>query len=209
MKIRKIFLISGMLILFLSGTAFAGSQADVQENTPAILASLDKTSVTVLDDTSLADIRGQAQYTMVKVLGINTWDYTRCGEIEWTLNPLGYRYGNWGGPNYTNKGAPVDEMDYLFMMHDNGASDEWLFAGLAALKTQEGASTYTRVWGRIYTGDKSNPVDPNHFNYKVAVCRTSWMSSGGRFIFGWRDMPLTEYARREAVIGIGILVVLQ
>lgn len=211
MRIHKILLILGVSILFLSGTALAGDNVTMPENSPAILASLDKAGVTALDDTSISDVRGQTQYTMVKVLGLNTWDYAKRGKITWTLNPFGFRYGNWGGPNYSNMGNPVDEMDALFMVHDGGASDEWLLAGLAALKTQDGASTYSRVWGWIYTGNSTGYlyVDPDHFNYTVAVSRTSWMSSGGRFIFGWIDMPLTEYARREAVMGMGILVMLQ
>jgi hypothetical protein len=30
---------------------------------------------------------------------------------------------------------------------------------------------------------------------------------GNKFFFGWRSMPYTEYSRREAIAGIGVLVV--
>ena len=59
MKANKFILISCVLFLFVSGTAWAGNQADLSKNSPALLASLDKTGVVLLDDTATAAIRGQ------------------------------------------------------------------------------------------------------------------------------------------------------
>ena len=215
MKRHPYFIIAGLALLLFSGAAWAS------EETPAILASLDNAGLTVLDNAVIADIRGQAdpQYVMVKILGVNLWDFSR--DIDWTLNPFGYRYGYWGGLGWTNGGettgtAPVaDEMDGLFMAHDGGViSDEIL---LSLLKGNDPGGAYPDplpfgsggIWGEIYQPDTgAYAADPDHFSYKVYVSRVSWMSAGGRFFFGWRAMPLTEYARREAVLGMGIVTAL-
>lgn len=199
------------LVLLISGTAYAANHSNDPGNTPAILASLDQSGVTTLDDTAIAGIRGQAypQYVLVKVLGLNTFDFGPG--VHWTWNPLGYRYGFWGGPNWTNGGdtsgtAPTaDSMDALFMTHDqvyaNPAStagdkltaDNVLLAGLAGL------AVTPSYWGHIYIASPTGLTSPF-----VNVSGLSLV--GGRLFFGWRAMPYTEYSRREAVAGMQALI---
>ena len=110
---------------------------------------------------------------------------------------------------------PVASMHQLFRSHDlgtagGGISDAQLFAGLSLLPLT--TPIPYPVWGLIYHPinydlDDSGP-DDTHFSYIVKVSRLSVLSGGGRFLWGWRDMPLTEYARRQAVIGAAVLSIL-
>lgn len=213
MKKYKICLMSGVMVLFFLGAAWAGGHAGVPEDVPAIMASLDKGGLTVLSDTAIAGIRGQAdpQYVLVKILGLNTFDGGRG--VQWTWNPLGYRYGYWGGPEWTNGGdtsgtAPFADgengMDALFMIHDqayinpsNGptellAADKRLLEGLSAL------ANISSYWGTIYVAE---PIGAPAY---VAVSGVSLI--GGKIFLGWRKMPYTEYSRREAMAGLGLMI---
>jgi hypothetical protein len=214
MKKCTFLLILIAMFLFVSGTAWAASQADVPKDTPAILASLDKTGLIALDDKAIADIRGEAdpytQYVLVKILGINTFD--GGAGVQWTWNPLGYRYGYWGGPGWTNGGSTsgtastADDMDKLFRFHDQvyAASTSTAADKLAA----DGALLYGLVtlpktpipyWGNIYVSTPDGLTTPN-----VSVSGVSLI--GGKLFLGWRNMPYTEYSRREAMAGMGLLI---
>ncbi|MFZ7112996.1 MAG: hypothetical protein ACOWYE_15035 [Desulfatiglandales bacterium] len=212
MKKYKISLMSGVMVLFFLGAAWAGDHTGVPEDVPAIMASLDKGGLTVLSDTAIAEVRGQAypQYVLVKILGLNTFDGGRG--VQWTWNPLGYRYGYWGGPEWTNGGdthgtAPFADgdngMDALFMTHDQAyidcddpeillAADKVLLKGLLALPN---TSSY---WGPIYEAIAKDAPD------YVAVSGVSLI--GGKIFFGWRKMAYTEYSRREAMAGLGLMI---
>ncbi len=194
MKARSFLLLSIIITLFLSGTAWAENQAGLSEDSPAILASLDKTGIAYLDESAASAIRGQAdpKYVLVKVLGLNTLDYG-IG-VRWTLNPLGYRYGYYGGYNWSNSGyEPVDRMDILFQAHDTTGNDVALLLGLEALPDYG-----DNYWGKIY---KESPLGAPS---SVRVSGVSFI--GQKFYFGWRSMPYTEYSRREAVYGIKALI---
>jgi hypothetical protein len=196
------------MLFLVAGAAWAAEPPVSSEDTPAILASLDANHVTVLDDRAAAEVRGQDflpyRYVLVKILGINALD--GGAGIQWTWNPLGYRYGAFGGPGWSNTGAiPADAMDALFRTHDGLysatdpdklAADFWLREELRRLATANGG-----YWGLIYapatlpTG-LTTPI--------VQVSGISFI--GNRIFFGWRPMPYTEYARREAVAALGIMV---
>ena len=202
MKTRNFLLMSVFIMLLISGTAWAENRIGLSDDSPAILASLDKTGVAYLDESSTAAIRGQAdpviypKYVLVKVLGLNTLDWGRG--VKWTLNPLGYRYGYFGGYNWSNPGEiPVDGvngMDALFEQHDNASiNDSELLAGLLSLPNDPG--TY---WGNIYFSE------PTGAPSSVKVFGVSLI--GQKFFFGWKSMPYTEYSRREAVYGIKALI---
>ena len=151
---------------------------------------------------------------LVKILGVNALDYGPG--IQWTWNPLGYRYGAFGGPGWSNPGVdPADGsagMDALFLAHDeayDGATnaeklvaDQALIAGLLGLAAMPGG-----YWGSIY--NPSYPGDASQ-HWPTGLTATSVKVSGlsligNRFFFGWRCMPYTEYARREALAGMGIV----
>ena len=200
MKANKFILISCILFLFVSGTAWAGNQVDLSKNSPALLASLDKAGVVLLDDTATAAIRGQADpvlpmYVLVKILGLNTLDYG--SGVNWTLNPLGYRYGYYGGYNWSNTGQkPVDCMDWLFKKHDNASlTDSQLLDKLLKLATFHPQYSY---WGNTYVSK------PEGAPSSVKVFGVSLI--GQKFFFGWRSMPYSEYSRREAVYGMQALI---
>jgi hypothetical protein len=196
------------LVFLVSGSVWA---ADVQispDETPAILASLNQESVTVLDDHAAMEIRGQEyKYVLVKTV-LNAFDGGRG--VRWTWNPLGFRYGAWGGPGWSRGNGETDvadAMDNLFMAHDLAyesssdnaarlAADQGLLLGLDTL-----ATVYNGYWGMIY----DPAVAPQGLS--TSTVRVSGISFiGNRFFFGWRPMPYTEYARREAMTGVGIIV---
>lgn len=194
MKKSIIYMLLGLVLLLFSTTAQASDQAAVAEDTPAILAALGRTDVTHLDDTAIAGVRGAAaEYVLVRLLGLNTFDFGPG--VQWTLNPLGYRYGFYGGPGWSNPGeSPVDTMDALFAGHDQGTiSDIELVQDLDALRT-----TNNRYWGTIYFSA------PDGAPEKVYVSGASLI--GGKLFFGWKPMPYSEYSRREAVYGMNALL---
>ena len=194
MKARIFLLISIIMMLLVSGEAWAENQAGLSEDSPAILASLDKTGLVYLDESSASSIRGQAdpKYVLVKVLGLNTLDYGRG--VQWTLNPLGYRYGRFGGYGWSHPGEePVDTMDICFEDHDESGNDFKLLSDLEGLPN---SNHY--YWGRIY--ENSPDMAPS----TVKVFGASLI--GQKFFFGWKSMPYTEYSRREAVYGIKALI---
>jgi hypothetical protein len=195
-------------LVFLFGAPAWAADAPATSDTPPILASIDAGSITILDDNAAAAIRGQGseyRYVLVKVLGLNALDFGPG--LEWTWNPFGYRYGAWGGPGWTNGGRtdilvdPADPMDGLFKNHDLAVLDnQGLVNALKGLPNANGG-----FWGVIYvpnaldiTPGSGLPVDRNVF-----VSGASFI--GGRFFFGWRQMPFTEYSRREALAGIQLL----
>jgi hypothetical protein len=207
MKSQKPFYALCLMALFLvSATAWAADQSAAPEGTPAILASLNAGNVTILDDQAAMAIRGQAyKYVLVKIFGLNALD--GGAGIQWTWNPLNYRYGAFGGLDWSNTGtAPADLMDGFFMAHDEAYAnslinkidaDKALIAGLASL-----ATTPNSFWGMIYA-PVATPTELTTPN--VQVSGISFF--GNKFFFGWRSMPYTEYSRREAIAGIGVLVV--
>jgi hypothetical protein len=189
------------VMLLLSNAAWAAEKPALSDNVPDILASLDPGSATILDDQAAKAIRGQGyQYVLVKILGINALDFGPG--VQWSWNPLGFRYGAWGGPGWTNGGDPADAMDALFMAHDNAysagfdklAADQLLVSKLKGLATSNGG-----YWGQIYI---SNPTDLNAG--PIYVSGASFI--GGKIFLGWRAMPYTEYARREALAGLGVMI---
>lgn len=196
---------------FLAGTeAWAADQPAATADTPAILASLDMREVKVLDDGAAMAVRGHGseyRYVLVKILGLNTFDF--ASGIEWTWNPFGYRYGAWGGPGWTNGGkllpdlvAPADAMDTLFKGHDEGSlSDAQLGFFLSQLPNLSNS-----FWGQIYVPTVINPASGLPVGTNVWVSGASLM--GGKFFFGWRPMPFTEYSRRQALTGMQLLVFL-
>jgi hypothetical protein len=218
MKKHKFFFGLGMIFLLLiSGTTWAADQPDLSQGIPAILASLDKNGVVILDDSAAAAIRGQAEtkYVLVKILGVNTFDGGMG--VKWTGNPLYYRYGYWGGPgwgagvenpsNAVALGFPTiaDTMDGWFQAHDlfylanstNEArllADKGLLSGLSSLPN----ANYP-YWGYIYFASPSGLTSPY-----VSVAGASLI--GGKIFFGWRNMPYTEYSRREAMAALGVMV---
>ena len=103
MKKQIFFIALGVMLLLIPGALWAGNQPIVSQDTPAILVSLGQANAIPLDDMTAAAVRGQAQYVLVKVL-LNMFD-TGAG-VTWSWNPLAYRYGNWGGPGYSNGGEP-------------------------------------------------------------------------------------------------------
>jgi hypothetical protein len=200
------------LLLLAAGTAWAADQPALPEGTPAILASLNPDNVTVLDDQAAMAIRGQDaqyKYVLVRILGLNTFDF---GGTQWTWNPLGYRYGAWGGPGWSNGGLtsgladPADALDTLFMSHDlayagSGSkldADKGLLAGLLNLpSTVSGSDPF---WGQIYTATPKGL--PSNSDVKVSTLSIF----NNRLFFGWHAMPYTEYARRQAVAGVQALI---
>ncbi|MBI4766036.1 MAG: hypothetical protein HY787_15800 [Deltaproteobacteria bacterium] len=194
MKKKIFFSLLGVMLLLIPGALWAGNQNDMPQDTPAILVSLGQSSAIPLDDATAAAVRGQAQYVLVKVIGLNTFDFGPG--VHWTFNPFGYRYGNWGGPNWSGQeGGPVDSMDGLFKDHDLGASDLWLLGGLAALANDSDPFNY---WGNIYFST------PGGAPSKVYVYGFSLI--GGRIFTRPVPMAYSEYSRREAVYGMQLLI---
>lgn len=196
MKKSMISMLLGLVLLLFSTTAQASDQAAVAEDTPPILAALGRTDVTHLDDTAIAGVRGAAaEYVLVRLLGLNTFDFGPG--VQWTLNPLGYRYGYWGGPNHSDGFGDgqsyVDTMDSYFMKHDQGDITDLQLIGF--LESLRSADSY---WGKIYN---SSPVGAPE---KVYVSGASLI--GGKLFFGWKPMPYSEYSRREAVYGMNALL---
>ncbi len=204
---KKIFfsLLGVMLLVLIPGALWANSQNDLSKDTPAILVSLGQANAIPLDDMATAAVRGQAQYVLVKVFGLNMFDFGRG--VQWTWNPLGYRYGNWGGPGY-GAGSTVDQMDFYFSIHDgyystpNSAAvrlqaDKDLRDALLSLPyTLDGR--YSGDWGQIYvTSPADAPESVNVFGLSLI---------GGKIFSGWKEMPYTEYSRREAVYGIQLMI---
>jgi hypothetical protein len=161
---------------------------------------LDSGKITILDDQAALAIRGQDyEYVLVRTV-LNLFDFAPW--LSWTLNPFGYRYGAWGGPGWTNGGGegpntPADAMDALFRLHDEGGLDDTgLIAALAILPNKPGG-----FWGPlIYVPDAVTSGSGLPVNKKVWVSALSVL--GGRFFFGWRPMPFTEYSRRQALMGM-------
>lgn len=197
--------------VLLTGTdARAADKGGAATETPAILASLDARDVKVLDDGAAKAVRGQAgeyRYVLVRILGLNTFDF--AASIEWSLNPFDYRYGAWGGPGWTNGGqplsnliAPADAMDALFKGHDLGALNDQQLVGLLSILPNVNNS----FWGQIYVPQLVNPASGLPVGTNVWVAGGSLI--GGKFFFGWRPMPFTEYSRRQALTGMQLLVFL-
>jgi hypothetical protein len=220
MKMKKlhIFIVLGVMLLLIPATTWAADQLVASQDTPAILASLDQKTVTPLDDAAIAEIRGESLYVMVKLFPLNFLDRLPEGVGE-TWNPLLWRYGNWGGagwpiiddPNNPPNPPPVDGMDALFKAHDASGDNGELLLGLESLP--EKCTYQYRWWGPVYQpGIRDNSgtydSDDGHFDYIVQVSRISVLSGGGRFLWGWKPMPLTEYARRQAATAMGILSLL-
>jgi hypothetical protein len=192
------------LAFLLAAGAWAADRTAVGEGTPAILASLDNGKVTILDDQATMAIRGQAyQYVLVRTV-LNPLDFGPG--LNWTNNLLGYRYGAWGGPGWTNGGGvgsntPADAMDALFMQHDLGTlTDQGLINALKSLPNAPGG-----FWGLIYvpaagdiTAGSGLPVGKNVWVSGLSIL-------GGQLFLGWRPMPFTEYSRREALTGMQLL----
>jgi|WetSurMetagenome_2_1015567.scaffolds.fasta_scaffold107818_2 hypothetical protein len=190
--------VSCVLLLFTAGGAWPAGQPASSNDTPAILAALDAGSATILDDQAASAVRGQEyKYVLVKILGLNTLDFGPG--VQWTWNPLGYRYGAWGGLGWTNNGSPADAMDDLFKQHDNGATDQWLVNALKALPDSHGNGGFIGYWGKVYVPG----FYPAGAPASVYVSGASFI--GGKIFLGWRAMPYTEYSRREALIGMSLL----
>jgi hypothetical protein len=202
MKKSRFFIVLGVMLLLFTATAWAS------QDTPAILASLDQKTVTQLDDSAISEIRGESSYVMVKLFPLNFLDFSNdCG---WTWNPYKWRYGNYGGKDWS--GAPdsftVDMMDVAFQTHDaetEAASTpaEVQAADLKLLTTLELLPNTPSSWGTIYDRRSYGEwgPEPCHWFYNVYVSRISVLAYGGTFRFFclWKSMPLTEYARRQAV----------
>jgi hypothetical protein len=200
----------GTMLFLVAGTAWAADRPALSDNAPAILASLGPDGVVILDDQEAMAIRGQGgtyAYVLVKILGLNAMDFGPG--VQWTWNPLGYRYGAFGGAGWSNTGSdPADAMDVLFRTHDAAyespdfnlrlAADAALLAGLKALPN--GGSIY---WGLIYTG-QDIIADFWPAGKNVWVSGVSFF--GNKLFFGWRQMPYTEYARREALAAMGVMI---
>ena len=195
----------------LAGTeAAAADKPAAPTGTPAILAALDTRDVTVLDDGAAIAVRGQGseyRYVLVRILGLNTFDF--APGIEWTLNPFFYRYGAFGGAFWTNGGqplanpvAPADAMDTFFKGHDEGTFTDQQLVGLLSLLP----NVNNGFWGQIYVPAVINPASGLPVGTNVWVSGASLI--GGKFYFGWRPMPFTEYSRRQALTGMQLLVFL-
>jgi hypothetical protein len=200
-----------MLALIFAAAALAGEQPASTGRTPAILASLDSGSATILDDQSAGAIRGQEdpqyKYVLVKILGVNALDGGYG--VQWTWDPLGFRYGAWGGPGWTNGGqttgdAPAaDLMDGFFKQHDEDyasnldklVADKKLIAGLLSLPNDSRSP-----WGGIYVSN------PKGLKADLMVQVSGISLIGSKVFFGWKPMPYSEYARREALAGMGVMV---
>jgi hypothetical protein len=222
MKKREFFSVMGLLVLLLiSGPAWAetqcglsATQCDLSEDTPAILAYLDKAGTAGLDDSAISVVRGQGntKYVLVKMQGVNGYDGGTG--VQWTSDPQGYRYGYWGGAGWSNGqenptttaalalGAYADTMDLYFKTHDlvyfyksgnaeRQTADKALLIGLSLLP-----KTTSSYWGTIYVSTPTGLTTPNVSVYGVSLI-------GGKYFSGWRPMSYSEYARREAMAALG------
>lgn len=195
------------LLLLVASPVWAVDQTSSTNDLPAILASLDEGSAARLDNQTAMSIRGGADfnylYVLVKIFGVNTFDWGPG--VQWTWNPLGFRYGAYGGPGWSNTGVdPADAMDGLFELHDLAYSsgDDQLEADIILLDGLKGlATTNHPYWGPIYVP----PDSPTGLTSPI-VRVSGWSLIGGRFSFRWHNMPYTEYARREALAGMGLMV---
>jgi hypothetical protein len=207
MKKKIFFSLLGVMLLLIPGALWAGNQNDVSQDTPAILVSLGQANAIPLDDVAAATVRGQAQYVLVKVFGLNMFDGWGQKDISWTWNPLGYRYGNWGGPGWSGQdGGPVDTMDGYFKAHDNGVAYQIPGvplgtsndAALLGLLNSLAATPSGTIWGNIYVSTASGlPSDVNVFGFSLI---------GGKIFTKPIPMPYEEYSRREAVYGMQLLI---
>ncbi len=215
MKRKIIFIVLGVMLLLIPGALWAVNQPGVSQDTPAILVSLGQANAIPLDDAAAAAVRGQAgtDYELVKVIGLNMLDFGsgQYGkDVKWTWNPLGYRYGYWGGPGWSGSGTEyADAMDNFFRTHDlvyadptkstadKFAADNGLLNALQSLLP----TTKVPYWGYIYISSPTGLPDSS------SVVNVSGLSLiGGKFFFGWKPMPYTEYSRREAVTGMQLLI---
>jgi hypothetical protein len=141
-------------------------------------------------------------------------------DANFTNSPAtSWRYGNWGGPKWTGRrelsvsswngnfnAPPVDPMDNLFREHDanikaagnNNAArnqaDNDLLAGLNALPNGANGSNHV-VWGQIYLASPAGT--PGSVTIKpgspIALPQVIMTST---------PMPYSEYARRQAKLGL-------
>jgi hypothetical protein len=193
------------LAFLLAAGAWAADRTAVAEGTPAILASLDNGNVTILDDQAAMAIRGQAyKYVLVRTV-LNPLDLGPG--LNWTNNLLGYRYGAWGGPGWTDGGVPgsntpaADPMDAFFQQHDLGIlTDQGLIEALKSLPNAPGG-----FWGLIYVPAAGDIAAGSGLPVGANVWVSGLSILGGRLFFGWRPMPFTEYSRREALTGMQLL----
>lgn len=206
---KKLFLIFlGSMLLLIPGALWAGNQIGVSPDTPAILVSLGQSYAIPLDEATTAAVRGQAQYVLVKVFGLNMFDFGDS-TVKWTWNPLGYRYGNWGGPGWSGNPDPstVDTMDFYFMNHDQGKAGNLALlllgqpglnndAGLLALLTS--LPNTSNGWGPIYVTNANVPHDVYVYLFSLI---------GGGILKTPTPMPYSEYSRREAMYGVQFLII--
>jgi hypothetical protein len=198
-------LVAAMVFLFGTDALVAG-EPDKPVELPAILTSLESRGVTILDDESAKTIRGQGseyRYVLVRILGVNTFDF--APGLEFTGNLFAWRYGAFGGAFWTNGGrtdivvSPADLMDEHFMSHDQGSlTDQGLVIALGSLP-----NTANNIWGQIYIPGEINPAS------NLPVGQNVWVSAAslfaGKFYLGWKPMPFTEYARRQAFTAMRLL----
>jgi hypothetical protein len=201
MKKQVFFIALGVMLLLIPGALWAGHQPGVSPDTPAILVSLGQANAIPLDDSAAAAVRGQAQYVLVQTL-LNIFD--SGPGVQWTWNPLRYRYGNWGGYNYTNNGPPVDQMDYFFMLHDGGESNAALFVQLQSLP-----NTTQNPWGAIYDPSFPSTTQLGPMGHPAGQPYTVYVRGyslvGGGLFSTSTPMVYAEYSRREAVYGVAVL----
>jgi hypothetical protein len=198
MKKQIIFLVLGVMLLLIPGALWAVNQAGVSQDTPAILVSLGQANAIPLDDAAAAAVRGQAPpplYVLVRIIGLNTYD--DGPGVTWTSDPYQYRYGYYGGANYGTPGnTPVDRMDELFLAHDNNQISNAKLLLLLALLPK----TYDHNWGNIYI---------SHPDFAPDIVNVNGFSLiGGRIFRNPVPMPFSEYSRREAMYGMGILTLI-
>jgi hypothetical protein len=94
-------------------------------------------------------------------------------------------------------------MDSLFQLHDQAyadnldklLADKALVGGLLSLPN----ATFG-PWGFIYLSD------PHGLQANLMVQVSGVSLIGNKIFFGWKPMPYSEYARREALAGMGVMV---
>jgi hypothetical protein len=140
--------------------------------------------------------------------------------VNFTKSPdKSWRYGNWGGPAWTNKrelkvgtwngafdASPVDALDDKFRLHDrdvhnaNGSNGEILTANQTLLNRlnnlPNGANGSNHpTWGRIYL---SSPAGAP----AMVTVKPGSPIALPQFINQPTPMPFSEYARRQAKLGL-------